>query len=109
MARISSFINQYSKINTRRIYTTAIRAYLAFVYSRDRDRAIPLEVFEDLADRYLSEARNYSQDVIDFAASFGNSPPKTARTYVAAVKEFLVCFYFQSKTEGQCLQDLRSF
>lgn len=90
MARIAPFIDQYTKTNTRRIYTTAIRAYLAFIYSQDRDRKIPMEVYEDLADRYLSDGRDYSQDVIGFAASFGNSPPKTARTYVAAVKEFLI-------------------
>jgi len=90
MPKISEFIEQYTKTNTRRIYKTAIRAYFAFIYGIERDRKTPLETYEALAERYLLEQRDYSQDVIGFAVSFGNSPPKTAQTYVAAVKEFLI-------------------
>lgn len=88
MGRITDFTAQYSKSNTRKMYRTGVRAYLAFIYGMKRDPKITLDVFEDLADRYLLESRDYSQDVIAFAASFGSSPPKTARTYLAAVKEF---------------------
>lgn len=72
------------------MYRTGVRAYLSFIYGRDRDPKISLDVFEDLADRYLLEGRDYPKDVIAFAASFGSSPPKTARVYLAAVKEFLL-------------------
>ncbi len=90
MGKFSNFVNQYSKTNTRRVYTTAVHGFLCFIYDMERDRKITLETYEELADRYLSEERDYSQDVIGFALSQSNSPPKTVRTYIAAVKEFLI-------------------
>jgi integrase len=100
MGIIADFTEQYQKKNTRKIYSTGIKAFLAYLYpvdpedgtkfSIDRKNNTPNEIYESAAKRYLSEGRDYSQDVINFAGSFGNSPPKTARTYLAAVKEFLI-------------------
>lgn len=90
MGKFSDFINQYSKTNTRRVYSTAVHGFLCFIYGMELDRKTSLETYERLADQYLSEKRDYSQDVIGFALSQSNSPPKTVRTYVAAVKEFLI-------------------
>jgi integrase len=92
MGRITNFLNQYSKANTRRGYQTAVRAFFSFIYNEKRGKEVSMDVFEDLADRYFLETRDYADDVISFVASLNTSPPKTARVYVAGVKEFLL-FY----------------
>ena len=90
MGKIADFASQYTKNNTKKMYVTSVRNYLSFIYGLEKDQKRPLGDYEALVDRYLSEGRDYSQDVISFAVSFGNSPPKTARTYLAGVKEFLI-------------------
>nr|WP_321352535.1 tyrosine-type recombinase/integrase [uncultured Methanoregula sp.] len=91
MGKISEFSNQYQKINTRRSYLTALRAYFAFIEGIERDSHRSIDEYEKIAERYLSEDRNYTNDLINFAVSFKNTPPKTTQMYIAAVKEF---FFF---------------
>ena len=71
MARIVSFLKQYSNSSTKSSYQSGILAFLSFIYGFNRkgkrisdDEKGKLEI---LADRYFVEARDYEQDLIDFS------------------------------------------
>jgi integrase len=90
MARISDFLTQYHSESTRKTYASGVYAFLSLMFDtvpkwdhRDRE-------YESLAERYFTENRNYSEDVIRYAGTFAKSPATTARTRITSVKEFLV-------------------
>lgn len=45
--------------------------------------------FERLINKYINEERDHYKDLILFASSVQGIPPKTAHTYLAAIREFL--------------------
>lgn len=93
MGRISDFADQYTSMSTRTSYTTSVCVFLAMIYQVNREPKITRDLlgrYEDFADRYFSEERDYSKDLIRFASSMAGRPPKTARQYLSAVKEWLV-------------------
>jgi integrase len=92
MTRIAEFLAQYDKINTQRSYKTALRLFFDVVY--DSSRVNDDAHYEDLAERYLTELqdgdRSLSTDMIALANTLADKPPLTARSRIAAVKEFFV-------------------
>jgi len=95
MPRISEFCAQYPNSRTRKVYASPIFSFLAYIYNLPREKKITSNhqaKYETLADQYLKDERNYSRDLISYAASFEGKPPKTARCYVSAVREFLIYY-----------------
>lgn len=94
MGRVSAFLEQYPRPNTRKGYGSGVFSFLDFKFGvhRANKKVTPeeREQYEHLADRYLSSNPNHVQDMIDFLASFGDRPPKTAQMYITAVREFLI-------------------
>lgn len=82
MKSIQEFLELYPKKSTKSVYRAGIRAFLKFVYGEGD--------FEALASRYFQEQRDYLDDLVRFASSLNERPPHTARTYIAAVKEYFL-------------------
>jgi integrase len=95
MARIASFLKQYSKSSTRSSYQSGVTAFLSFIYQFNRkgkrisdDEKVQLET---LADRYFIEGRDYEDDLINFSNSCKRQyAPTTGSYYITAVKEFFI-------------------
>lgn len=92
MPRIDDFTKLYSKENTRRGYKTSLRHYFDVVYRLERVNNDAH--YEALADRYIAELdqgiRKLENDVLAFTAALNNNAPITARSRIAAVKEFML-------------------
>jgi len=95
MARISRFLEQYPSRRTQHSYSSGVNSFLSFIYQfkrSDSKRVTPEDrlQFETLAEMYLSDNRDYEQDVIDFSNYCTKQyAPTSGRLYVAIVKEFL--------------------
>lgn len=74
-------------------YASSVYSYIAFIYGFQKDKKVTpskAEKYESLAEKYVTENRNYSQDLIHYAATFEGKPAKTCKSYVSAVQEFLL-------------------
>lgn len=93
MARISEFLEQYPKVTTRKAYRTGIRLFFDVVFKSERINDD--QHYEHLADLYFpdleSGKRKYPSDIMALADVLADKPPLTARTRIAAVKEFMAC------------------
>jgi len=76
------YLETYSSKNTVRLYQTALRNFLTNIYEEGE--------LEELAERYVSDQRDYKGDLQNFLARLNNRPPKTIRSYLSAVKTYLV-------------------
>ena len=89
---IELFLDGYEKSSTKFGYASALYSFFSVIYnySRANKRISPEEKehFEMLAERYLVEDRNYSQDIIDFSKKC-DKPTKTIKMYQSVVTEFL--------------------
>jgi integrase len=106
MNRIKDWANQYPRSTTQ--YTTAVCVFLAFIYGIEREPKITRDLlgrYEDLADRYITDQRDYPQDVIRFATSMKDRPPKTVRQYLSSIKEFLI--YYDIEISEKDLRKIR--
>jgi integrase len=95
MAKIAEFLEQYPSRGTRQSYSTGINSFLSFVYQFKRtggQRISPEDriQFEKFAEMYVSDERDYEQDLIDFSNHCTRHyAPTSGRLYVAIIKEFL--------------------
>lgn len=95
MARIKDFLEQYPGRGTRYSYSTGVNAFLSFIYEFKRakgQRVTPEDRarYEQLADRYVIEGRDYEQDMINFSNyCSGHYAPTSGRLFVTIAKEFL--------------------
>jgi len=93
MAKIEEFLELYAKPNTKGVYRAGILEFFDFLYGKQRKgkrvRKEEMLKYEELADEYLKEKRDYFNDLLRFSASLNNRPPITAKSYITAVKEFL--------------------
>ncbi len=93
MGRISEFLEQYPKVSTRKAYRTGLRLFFDVAYKSERVNDD--QHYEILADRYFQElesgSRKVSSDMVALADVLADKPPLTARTRIAAVKEFMAC------------------
>lgn len=95
MARIEQFLKQYSKPSTRSSYQSGVLAFLSFIYGFNRigKRISDDEKkgFENLAERYFVEERDYEQDLINFSNECkAHYAPTTGSYYITAVREFYI-------------------
>jgi len=92
MSKLESFLNLHTK-STSETYNAGIVRFMEVTYNVKRagKRTTNEERkhLHKLADQYLSEKRDYNEDLMNFAVSLRDSPPKTARTYFIAVKEYI--------------------
>lgn len=92
MSKFEKFLNLHPKKSSN-TYRSGIFKFLEVTYdvkrAGRRTTAKEREYFQQLAEQYLTEKRDYNEDLMNFAVSFRDSPPKTAKTYFIAVKEYL--------------------
>lgn len=97
---VTQFLKRYSSKNTRRAYRNALVKFLSFVYDYDDKRAPgqppDLEVYDELALRYIAEDRDRVEDIMEFMASVSDAPGMSKKgwksvvvTWLAACKIFL--------------------
>jgi integrase len=101
MKSISQFLELYPKKNTKDVYRAGIYAFFEFFDSeikRNGKKVTKNEAaqFEKTANEYLTlndgkkaDLEVYVNDLMRFAAHLHNKPPKTAKTYLGAIKEYL--------------------
>lgn len=101
MKSISQFLELYAKKNTKDVYRAGIYAFFEFYNSeikRSGKKVTENEAgqFEKEAKAYLSlnggkhdDLEVYVNDLMRFAAYLHTKPPKTAKTYLGAIKEFM--------------------
>lgn len=104
---LSGFLELYSNLNTKWGYQSALHTFVEFIYKIERqgNRITNEEKahFTDLPNQYFTEGRDYYDDILRFAASLNDKPPKTAKAYIIGVQEFFAYNGFelthrQSKT-----------
>ena len=90
------FLELYSSKNSKNVYRAGIIKFLEFVYNRKKKKGKivneEMKEFEELAEQYFDENRNYGEDLVKFASFLAkqNVPPKTSSAYVSAVKEWFL-------------------
>lgn len=91
--RIEKFLSLYPKSSTKGVYRAGIYDFLDLVYGRvrkaKRTTKEEMRKYEELADRYFSEQRNYFDDLLRFVAHMNGNAPIGAKAKIAGVKEFL--------------------
>jgi len=85
MKSLNEFLALYSAKSTRNVYKAGITLFLETVYRVKRSEVD----INSLSARYLTEDRDYMEDLLRFAVSLQDRPPITAKAYFAGVKEFL--------------------
>lgn len=94
MVTIQDFISELRTVATKSTYRAGILAFLDWKYGRQRAerKATPeeMELYEDLAARYLAEGSDYAEDLRRYAASMQKIPPKTAAIRMTGIKEYLL-------------------
>jgi integrase len=94
---IESFLSMYPKHNTTKGYRAAIYDFLDHIYGRVRagSRATNDErvKYEELCARYLTEERDYLNDLVMYIGAKNGAPPASIKNKVAGLKEWL---YFNS-------------
>jgi len=102
---LSEFLDLYPVINTKRGYKGGMMAFLDYVYGPQRKaRQATIEEwkqYESLADQYVSENRDYINDLMLFNASNNEIPPLTAKMRYNAVKEFYAFIGFELSPREQ--------
>jgi integrase len=83
MRPIEQFLSLYVSKSNKRTYLHGLKLYFRTTYGTS-------EKVEDLAERYLSEQRDYEGDIQNFQRSLGHRPPKSVRLLIAVVRSFLV-------------------
>jgi len=82
------YLNQFESKSTIHVYKAAIKKYLETIYKTD------VSALEEFADRYLQERNGKPQQIMEdiqaFAVTIKDTPPKTRRTYLGAIKIFLL-------------------
>lgn len=93
MKTLNEFLDLYPKQNTKWGYQSSIFAFLEYVYGdiRNGNKATRDEIkrLHEIASRYLAEKRDYFDDLMKWSASLNSRPPKTGKSYLIAVKEWL--------------------
>lgn len=88
----NEFLELYRNDNTRWGYQSVLHIFVEFIYKIERkgNRITNEEKahFSELINRYFTENRDYYDDILKFAASLNDKPPKTAKAYIIGVKEF---------------------
>lgn len=84
MSRVQNFLKMYSSKSTVKVYKWALTEFFKVVYGENESH------LEEHGERYFREQRNYEEDIQNFLVTIKDSPPKSIRLMLAAVKSFLV-------------------
>lgn len=91
--KLEAFLGLYQNSSTRTGYSVAVRSFIDSVYGKKRKgyRVSSHEKaeYERLVDLYLSEPRDYREDLTRYAVSLQDRPPLSAKKTFSYVKEFL--------------------
>ena len=92
MVSLSEFYELYLNKRTAAGYRTGLLHFFSFIYDCPKQNfavtAEELEQYDQLSKRYLTEGRDYATDIMRFAASVADRPPKTSRLYISALNQF---------------------
>jgi len=105
---ITSWSEQFPNLNTKGAYASAVYSYLSIIYDIPKEKKITpdlVEKWETLAARYLDEGRDPGKDLLQYALALADRPPKTARQYLAAVKDWLA--FHEKEIPAKDLRKLR--
>ena len=78
------------KKSTKKLYLASVKHFLTCAYGGDFKK--PDSEYESLAENFLAECkngRNWFDDLIAYAISLKDSPPKTSTAYAHAAKKFI--------------------
>ena len=92
MGKIAEYLKNYSNKSTAQGYQSAVYTFLDNVYGKQRQgKAVTTrekELYENLVEQYLSDRRNYAEDMAAFAVSLNSRPPQAARVTFTYTREF---------------------
>jgi len=84
LSKIESFLKTFNSKSTVRAYRWALSRFFESVYGHNETS------LEEHAEKYLSEERDYEEDLEGFLANINGEPPKSVRLMISAVRTFLV-------------------
>jgi len=84
LSKIESFLKTFNSKSTVRAYRWALSRFFESVYGHNETS------LEEHAEKYLSEDRDYEEDLEGFLANINGEPPKSVRLMISAVRTFLV-------------------
>ena len=91
--KIQKFLNLYPNEGTVRVYRAGIYDFFDCLYGKVRKGKRVSEderaVYENLAEKYFGEQRDYFEDLLKFTVSKHDKPPLGAKAKIAGVREFL--------------------
>ncbi|MEM3881687.1 MAG: site-specific integrase [Candidatus Bathyarchaeia archaeon] len=86
---INEWLSTYAKQNTRKVFRLGVKQFLNSVYEIDIDNS----ALESYAAEYIDECRtsnrDWFKDLLKFAANLHKRPPKSARAFMAGVKNWI--------------------
>jgi integrase len=82
MNRLERFFSTYSSRDTKWTYGAALKHFFSNIY--------PELELREACEQYFNEERNHEEDLDKFFASLKDRPPKTVRTYLSAIRTFLL-------------------
>ncbi|MEM0253239.1 MAG: tyrosine-type recombinase/integrase [Candidatus Bathyarchaeia archaeon] len=89
---IQDWLKTYGEERTRRVFYSGLKAFMEYLYNVKFKNGVD-ESLEAYAASYLRECRDgkrdWFKDLLGFAAYLHDRPPKTAHTYLGAVKNWI--------------------
>ncbi|MFQ5999156.1 MAG: tyrosine-type recombinase/integrase [Candidatus Bathyarchaeia archaeon] len=83
MTVIEKFLEQYPNKSTKKTYRVALNNYFKSLYGLEAD-------LHSVSETYFTEGRDYKSDVQKFFNFIYEKPPKTLRTFLAVINNFLL-------------------
>jgi integrase len=92
--KIEEFLELYPKANTKSVYRAGVFDFLDCVNGEKvrsglRATAEEKETYENIAEGYFTEGRDYMADLLKFAASMTGKAPTGSRAKFTGAKEFM--------------------
>ena len=110
MGKLADFMKNYTNHSTSQGYYSAVYTFLDFIYGKQRQNLRVTdeerEKYEALIDKYLTEKRNYSEDMANYTVSLRARPPLSARHTFNATKEFFS--YYEKELPTKDLRFIRN-
>lgn len=92
MGKLADYLKHYDNQSTAGGYSSAVYSFIDFIYGKQRQgiRVTSEEKikYEKLIDKFLTEQRDYSEDMAGFVVSLQSRPPLSARQTFTFAKEF---------------------
>ena len=90
---IADFVSNCRAKSTLQAYRASVFSFLDFIYQKNHRKgknATPEEqsLYSEVATRYLSEGRDYTNDFLRYIKSIREIPPLTVKLRYAAINEF---------------------